>query len=323
MKHAVIYLFMLILPILGFCQEKVDTVAYTRGDVFFNILDTLYVPSDTGRTYIGYEMISSNPKTIQYGREMEREVFVPGKGWGRIDAERRRSTSLFTFPAAQNGEEAKRRLLIEFIGPDFLTYQPEKRYRMVKYFNFEGEDQTYYITDELVVKEAFWDNDSLSRSETLKRNRKYSSKIYEQLLDSFDDVPSTGKRSLANKIYPESYAGAYQDDEGKLVILIADSINNIHSYRDYANSDYVSIRAVKYSLNALNEVMDKINAYMREHPKGIIWKNIDLVARDEIHNRIIVDVKQMDKEYEELFRSLVTDSPLVFFQDEFGEMENV
>ena len=323
MKDVLIYLAILLFSVSGFCLEKTDTIAYTRGDIFFNILDTLYVPSDTGRTYIGYEMISRNPKTIRYGRKMGREVFVPGKGWERMDAERRKSTSLFTFPAAQNGEEAKRRLLIEFIGSDFLTYQPEKRYRMVKYFNFEGEDQRYYITDELLVKEAFWDNEILGRSETLKRNRKYSSKIYEQLLDSFDDAPSTGKRSRPDKIYPESYAGAYKDDEGRLVILITDSMANIDSYRDYANSDYVSIRTLKYSLNALNEIMDKINAYMRENPKGIIMKNIDLYARDDINNRIIVDVKQMDKEYEELFKNTVIDSSLVFFQDEYGAPEDL
>lgn len=174
MKHAVIYLFMLILPILGFCQEKVDTVAYIDDDIVLRVLDTLYVPSDTSLTTIPYEIVNNSPKIIQFGDDKDREVFAPNKGWDRVDFKQeldslKRLESLTYFfkriepipfvvvnairHGLRPGQRREGKILIQ--EQDRLIYQTGKRYRIVKYFNFEGEEEKkYYVWDELAVIEC-------------------------------------------------------------------------------------------------------------------------------------------------------------------------
>src|SRR5690606_31666106 len=131
-----------------------------------------------------------------------------------------------------------------------------------------------------------------------------------------------GKRTRTDKVYPESYGGAYIDDNGKLVICITDSSANVHTYRYYADNGTASLKGVQYSVNTLKGVMDRMNAHVKEHPEGLIAQNMDFFAIDERNNRIIMDVKQLNKSYEEQFRSVITDASCVVLQDEGGALEN-
>jgi len=172
MKDVVIYLAMLLFSVSGLCQEKTDTVTYTGDDIVLRVLDTLYVPSDTSLMTIPYDIVNNSPKLIQFGDDKDREVFVPNKGWEPIDfkqeldsLKRLESLTYFfkriepiplTFVYAilrglRPGERCEGKVLIQ--EQDRLIYQPRKRYRIVKYFNFEGEEnKKYYVWDELVVK---------------------------------------------------------------------------------------------------------------------------------------------------------------------------
>src|SRR5690606_35163601 len=86
MKRVLIYLLMLALPIIGMGQKKDrDTIAYKRDDDYIRILDTMNSPSDTARTTIRYKLLNNSPKKISFGLDYHQEVFVPNKGWERID----------------------------------------------------------------------------------------------------------------------------------------------------------------------------------------------------------------------------------------------
>lgn len=170
MKYVLIYLCMLILPMIGFGQRKADTLAYNQDDIVLRVLDTLYVPSDTSLTRIPYEMENNGQKTILFGMDYDREVYIPNKGWERIDFAHKldslkkqdalksffENDEIFITHAIENilspGKQWDSKIL--FQKQDRLIYQAGKQYRIVKYFRFEGEEQWYYIWDKLVVKEA-------------------------------------------------------------------------------------------------------------------------------------------------------------------------
>lgn len=114
-------------------------------------------------------MENNSRKTILYGMDYDREVFIPNKGWERIDFAHKldslkkqdalksffENDEIFITHAIGNilspGKQWESKIL--FQKQDRLIYQAGKQYRIVKYFHFEGEEQWYYIWDELVVKE--------------------------------------------------------------------------------------------------------------------------------------------------------------------------
>src|SRR5690606_5855510 len=164
-------------------------------------------------------------------------------------------------------------------------------------------------------------------SEGFMKNQEHALNQYRQLLDSFDDTPlkasgNKSKRRKPEKVYPESYGGAYIDDDGKLVICITDSNENGDAYRHYTSNGNTSLKRVHYSLNTLKDVMERMNSHVKENPEGLIAQNMDFFAIDERNNRIIMDVKRLDKGYEEQFRSLIAGASCVILQDEGGALEN-
>lgn len=171
------------------------------------------------------------------------------------------------------------------------------------------------------------DNVKSQYSEQFMKNQEQALSQYRQLLDSFEDVPlksssNKGKRERTEKVYPESYGGAYIDGDGTLVICVTDSNANARSFSHYVNDSNTRLKAAEYPLNTLKGVMDRMNAHIKEHPEGAIAKNIDFFAIDERANRIIVDVKQLDKGYEEQLRNLIADASCVVFQDKHGNLKN-
>src|SRR5690606_10051334 len=172
------------------------------------------------------------------------------------------------------------------------------------------------------------DNVESHYSEQFMKNQEQALSQYRQLLDSFDDVPlkaksGKGKRAQTDKIYPESYGGAYIDGDGKLVICVNDSSTIARSFSHYVNDSNTRLKATQYPLNTLKDVMERMNAHIKEHPDGAIAKNIDFFAIDEQANRVIVDVKQLDKGYEVRLRNLIADASCVVFQDKHGSFDEL
>src|SRR5690606_3752369 len=74
----------LVLAVLLFAQQKVEPIEYTKGDVEFNIIDTLYLPIDTVLT-IRYQMINNSAKDIRYGEDYVEQEFISNSGWKDLE----------------------------------------------------------------------------------------------------------------------------------------------------------------------------------------------------------------------------------------------
>src|SRR5699024_1335563 len=134
--------------------------------------DTLYLPLDTTPTSVRYEIVNNSAQLIEFGEGFVEEEFIEGIGWKpviyKIGYYMKGDTAVFgrvTNMIQINLRPRQRwELSIPYLLPFHNVYQAGKRYRIVKSFNFQGEKyRKYYIWGELVVKEAFWDDDSLSR----------------------------------------------------------------------------------------------------------------------------------------------------------------
>ncbi|MCC2600323.1 immunoglobulin-like domain-containing protein [Sphingobacterium sp. FBM7-1] len=161
MKQTLIYLILSVFSFSLWAQERPEPIEYTRGDIQFKIIDTLYLPIDTTRT-IRYQMINNSNETIEYGTPFMEEEFVSGKRWEKMEGPVPRATNdsvtvirafdligLNRLPGSQ-GEHS-----FSFDPIFKWFYEEGKKYRIVKYFNFEGEEQRYYIWDELFVREQY------------------------------------------------------------------------------------------------------------------------------------------------------------------------
>lgn len=152
---------LLMLPIIGLGQKNIDTIAYKHDDVVIKILDTLYLPLDTTPTIIRYEVINNSPKLIEFGEDFDEEEFIEDRGWEQLVYEKShffkgdtlvlpRVTHLIQIPLRPKHQSEHS---ISFLLPFHSIYKTGKKYRITKAFNFEGEEQWYYIWDKLVVKE--------------------------------------------------------------------------------------------------------------------------------------------------------------------------
>lgn len=161
MKETLIYLILSVSSLSLLAQERFEPIEYTKGDIEFRIIDTLYLPLDTTRT-IRYQMINNSNETIEYGTPFMEEEFVAGKRWEMMKEPVPRETNdsvtvirafdmigLNRLPGSQ-GEYS-----FSFDPVFKWFYEESKKYRIVKYFNFEGEEQRYYIWDELFVREQY------------------------------------------------------------------------------------------------------------------------------------------------------------------------
>src|SRR5690606_22934952 len=166
MKRVLIYLLMLALPMIGMGQKKDrDTIAYKRDDVVIRIMDTLYAPADTARTTSRYEFGNTSPKKISFRLDYHQEVFVPNKGWERIDFDHeidslKKIESLRPFfgkiRLLDRGVNMPLISMLPFVGepgwesriyflePDLLIYKAGKQYRIVKYFYLDEERTKVY-----------------------------------------------------------------------------------------------------------------------------------------------------------------------------------
>jgi len=163
MMKVLICLTVLVLPVLLFAQQKVEPIEYTKGDVEFNIIDTLYLPIDTVLT-IRYQMINNSAKDIRYGEDYVEQEFISNSGWKDLEyppvqfntndsVTVIREVHLIAYPLIP---QYRREHSTSFSGVYNQIYEAGEKYRLIMTFNFEGErGKKYYIWDELEVASLF------------------------------------------------------------------------------------------------------------------------------------------------------------------------
>jgi|GEM_PF-875765 len=161
MKQILPYLILSLFSMPLWAQERPEPIEYSKGDITFKIVDTLYLPLDTTQT-IQFQMINNSGDTIEYGTAFIEEEFIFGKGWKKMKEPVPRKTNdsvtvirAFDMIGYFLQPEKQREHSISFSPIFKWFYEEGTRYRLVKTFNFKGErDQKYYIWDELVVKQG-------------------------------------------------------------------------------------------------------------------------------------------------------------------------
>lgn len=151
-----------------------------------------------------------------------------------------------------------------------------------------------------------------------------SLKAYNDLLQSFRE----SEVMLADNVemqedrydYPENYAGAYINDDGKLVIKVSDNAlstgtGNMKNIQGKVNKDDVEYEYAEHSYNELLEVYNIVSDYMvNEDMQDEVKKNISVVRINEVENRVDVTLNDVTEESVVLFRERVCSSSLIHFQ---------
>lgn len=98
--------------------------------------------------------------------------------------------------------------------------------------------------------------------------------------------------------YPNYYAGAYLNDEGKLVVLVTTTSNDIRSALKSAtkNDDLIIDASATFSYNYLSDISNYIGDYYDLHIKegdDGVWSNLNYVGIDEVNNLVEISLKDL------------------------------
>lgn len=112
--------------------------------------------------------------------------------------------------------------------------------------------------------------------------------------------------------YPETYAGAYVNDDGILTVkMTTSSLNDINSMKKAAKSDHLIFEEAQYSFSYLKEIKDTISDYMDSHPQqGRL--PVQGCGINEMENCVDVYVIGHSEENIKMIKNVV-DSPAIHF----------
>jgi len=139
-----------------------------------------------------------------------------------------------------------------------------------------------------------------------------SSEAYENIVNSFT-------RSAGDVKYPDNYGGAYLNEEGKLVVLIATPDKSsgfktaTQEFRELAvvkGDGDILFQEANYSYAYLTELMNKLNELFLKNGSNpdSIWSQVKGFALLDDKNVISVDIIDLDKAKIERFNAEVSDS---------------
>jgi len=172
--------FIIVVPTIA--QKTTKPIEYTKKDVGFKLLDSLHLPLKSDTVYfrlqgkrdttviyepsqsLMYKMVNNTRKKIRFELGVVKEEYIPSSGWTLIEKPNYNKESTVVegkidphfdikkaWTPVGSGEKKCAGMSIKM--HEIEAFVPNHKYRIVKYFHFEGEDQKYYIWDELVVKE--------------------------------------------------------------------------------------------------------------------------------------------------------------------------
>jgi len=174
--------FIIVVPTIA--QQTTKPIEYTKGDVEFKLLDILHLPLkadtvhfrrqgkiDTTVIYepsqsLTYKMVNNTRKKIRFELGVVKEEYIPSSGWVLIETPgyNQENSAVVkeefdphfdikkAWTPVGSGETRCAGMSIKM--HEIEAFIPNHKYRIVKYFSFEGDgEKKYYVWDELVVKE--------------------------------------------------------------------------------------------------------------------------------------------------------------------------
>lgn len=162
--------------------------------------------------------------------------------------------------------------------------------------------------------------------EEITQEEEQANEDYAEIMEVVSEETESGEM-----VYEDYYGGTYLDDEGKLVVQVADaSPEEVKDIENIANSDII-IEEVENSYEDLNEIYDKIsNQFVslteQQMENGIedleldeLTNNMTGVSIDETENTVIVFLQEVTEKAKVQFEKYYGNLGVVF---EKGETEN-
>lgn len=150
--------------------------------------------------------------------------------------------------------------------------------------------------------------------EQFYRTQSASIKKYNRMLEKLTANP--GARGSLRR-YEESYGGAYINENGELVVLLTENVDkNRRMIQEYTEDDSIITKTCFYSYNELMEVIDTLNGELRNlAEQGVL---VDEMYDDVSLNRVIIRVRNLNDEKEQLVRDIIDSGCMVFRNSEQG-----
>ncbi|WP_040198098.1 hypothetical protein [Candidatus Soleaferrea massiliensis] len=122
--------------------------------------------------------------------------------------------------------------------------------------------------------------------------------------------------------YPSDYAGGYLDENGELVVLTTDDSEETQKQlKNMAGNQDLQVRKAEYSYEYLQSLADKITDYMNSDTANSIIKNsLGTWGVYDDKNCIIATIKDLDTTKIDLFKSEISDSGAIRFENQSGEI---
>lgn len=188
------------------------------------------------------------------------------------------------------------------------------------------------------TKETLEVNTAKAVSAQFQENNEQATILYSDLIKSFKEgraSASTRSITLSNEQsgytvnglsandYPDSYAGAYVNTQGHLVVLLSNTSSvskstfSEQTIATLSEADNVFYGQAQYSYSDLIDVMTLLLDYARESG-NFITNNYYFTgfAIDDYQNRVVVFLNSLDSDAIKAFRSNISSSDIIIFEEE-------
>jgi len=156
--------------------------------------------------------------------------------------------------------------------------------------------------------------------------------LYNELMLKVESMPVKTSRTVFSnpnilpeyqKIYPDNFAGIYQDGE-EMVLNIVNQDQSMFSSQSFSNdtiekntlktiaiSEEAKLGEVKYSLNDLNQTMGILQLYVdNQVSTGIVY-----IARDIINNQIEIGINNISENERNNILNILKDANMIKFEE--------
>lgn len=145
--------------------------------------------------------------------------------------------------------------------------------------------------------------------------------VQEDAVNAYDELMAqfvTGYSDFSEKSYPDYYGGSYINEDGQLVVYIAENKDSVLALSENENVIYESC---KYSYNELLSIMDELNNYKLRRSSDAIASNFNEFGLYDSENRVIVKLDDLSDESIAEFKENVCDSDAIEFEQGYGPIK--
>lgn len=124
--------------------------------------------------------------------------------------------------------------------------------------------------------------------------------------------------------YPDSYGGSYLDNDGKLVVLVNGNDDNFkQKLRTVTLNDNLQFKKAEYSYAELTGLINQVISYQEAYYKSSTLTSsydiaIDIIdcKLDDINNKVVVGIKNLDNNKRKLFNENISNSDAIILQNQ-------